>query len=68
MNRRRPPVPPDVPVGVQPEADGLMQWPGTHTYFQGRLGPTAIVVAENDVEPLAQVLRDLGIAVRFEQV
>ena len=49
-------------------ADGLMQWSGTQTYLQSRLGPTAVVVAENDVEPLAGVLRDLGIAVRFEQV
>jgi XPB/Ssl2-like helicase family protein len=55
-------------VAAVETADGLLQWPGTQTYLQGRLGPTALVVAENDVEPLAAVLRDLGIAVRFEQV
>jgi hypothetical protein len=55
-------------VAAVETADGLLQWPGTQTYLQGRLGPTALVVAENDVEPFAQVLRDLGIPVRFEQV
>jgi Helicase conserved C-terminal domain len=55
-------------VAAVETADGLLQWPGTQTYLQGRLGPTALVVAENDVEPLAGVLRELGIAVRFEQV
>lgn len=47
-------------------ADGLLQWPSTQGFFQGRLGPTAVVVLESDVEPLSQVLRDLGIAIRFE--
>ena len=55
-------------VAAAETADGILQWPGTQTYVQGRLGPTALVIAEHDVEPLAAVLRDLGIGVRFEQV
>ena len=53
-------------VAASETADGLLQWPGTQTYFQGRLGPTALMVLEKDVEPLTAVLRDLGIAMSFE--
>jgi hypothetical protein len=44
-------------------ADGLQQWPPTAALVQMRIGPTAIVVAEADVEMLAQHLRELGIQV-----
>lgn len=47
-------------------ADGLLQWPETKALIQGRLGPATLVVADADVEPLSAVMRDLGIAVRFE--
>jgi hypothetical protein len=43
-------------------ADGLLQWPQTRSLIAERLGPTALVVAEEHVEPLRQCLRDVGIA------
>jgi hypothetical protein len=42
-------------------ADGLMQWPETRALIEARLGPTALVVAEEQVEPLRQRLREAGI-------
>jgi hypothetical protein len=45
-------------------ADGLQQWPGTRTLIQVRLGPTAFVVAEKDVEVLSERLRELGIGMQ----
>lgn len=47
-------------------ADGLLQWPETSGLVHSRLGPTTLVVQENDVEPLTNVLKELGIAVRYE--
>ena len=47
-------------------ADGLLQWPESRGFFQGKLGPTALVVLEKDVDALTVVLRELGIEVRFE--
>ena len=44
-------------------ADGLQQWPETQQLIQGRLGPTALWVAEENVEPLQERLRALGIQV-----
>jgi hypothetical protein len=44
-------------------ADGLQQWPGTRSLIQGRLGPTALVVAEEDTDELLQRLRTLGVSV-----
>jgi hypothetical protein len=41
-------------------ADGLMQWPRTRSLIQGRLGPTALVVAEENREALEGCLRTLG--------
>ena len=55
-----------VHVASPETADGLLQWPGTQALLQGRLGPTALVVMEKDVDALSAALRDLGIAVRFE--
>jgi hypothetical protein len=42
-------------------ADGLMQWPQTRELIAERLGPTALVVAEENVERLRERLRDAGI-------
>jgi hypothetical protein len=51
-------------VATQELADGLQQWPGTRSLVEARLGPTALVVREENV-PLLQVqLRMLGIEVR----
>jgi hypothetical protein len=44
-------------------ADGLQQWPGTRALIQGRLGPTALAVAESDMAALAERLAELGIRV-----
>ncbi len=43
-------------------ADGLMQWPQTRELIAERLGPTALVVAEENAETLRQRLHDAGIA------
>jgi hypothetical protein len=48
-------------VSAPEVADGLMQWPGTRSLIQERLGPTAVVVAEEHVEELRQRLQALGI-------
>jgi hypothetical protein len=42
-------------------ADGLMQWPDTRELIEERLGPTALVVAEDNAEALQAQLRALGI-------
>jgi hypothetical protein len=42
-------------------ADGLMQWPQTRELIAERLGPTALVVAEENVERLRERLHDAGI-------
>jgi hypothetical protein len=42
-------------------ADGLVQWPQTSPLIADRLGPTALVVAEEHVELLRRRLRDAGI-------
>ncbi|MBI3407296.1 MAG: helicase-associated domain-containing protein, partial [Planctomycetes bacterium] len=42
-------------------ADGLQQWPATRDLIQSRLGPTALVVAEKDVETLSLRCRELGL-------
>jgi hypothetical protein len=55
-----------VHVASAETADGLLQWPGTQTYFQGRLGPTTLIVLEADVEPLTTVLRDLGMTLKVD--
>ena len=44
-------------------ADGLMQWPATRVLIQSRLGPTALVVAEDNMARLRERLQDLGIRV-----
>lgn len=42
-------------------ADGLVQWPQTRELIDQRLGPTALVVAAENVEPLKQRLQEAGI-------
>jgi hypothetical protein len=42
-------------------ADGLMQWPQTRDLIEVRLGPTALVVAEEQAEPLRERLEGLGV-------
>lgn len=53
-------------VGTPEIADGLMQWPATRPLIQSRLGPTALVVAEEHVQQLQEQLRGLGIDVKTE--
>jgi hypothetical protein len=42
-------------------AEGLLQWPGTRALIRERLGPTALAIAEEDVELLRERLRALGV-------
>jgi hypothetical protein len=42
-------------------ADGLLQWPQTAPLIADRLGPTALVVDQEQVEPLRQRLAEAGI-------
>jgi hypothetical protein len=42
-------------------ADGLLQLPATREMIQGRLGPTALVIGPEQVEPLRERLRELGL-------
>ncbi|MBY0528528.1 MAG: helicase-associated domain-containing protein [Gemmataceae bacterium] len=45
-------------------ADGLVQWPGTRSLIEERLGPTALSVAEENVAELRNRLRGLGLGVK----
>jgi len=45
-------------------ADGLAQWPGTRSLIRERLGPTTLVVAEEDVDLLKERLSALGVNVQ----
>jgi hypothetical protein len=49
-------------------AEGLLQWPGTRALIRERLGPTALVIAEEDVELLRERLRTLGVDVTCSEV
>src|SRR5262249_3612888 len=44
-------------------ADGLMQWPQTRGLIASRLGPTALVVSEEQAPVLRQRLREAGLPV-----
>jgi hypothetical protein len=44
-------------------ADGLLQWPGTRALIRERLGPTALVIAEDDLDILQERLGTLGMSV-----
>jgi hypothetical protein len=48
-------------VGTEEIADGMLQWPGTRGLIVARLGPAALVVAEENVPALVARLRELGI-------
>jgi hypothetical protein len=44
-------------------ADGVMQWPDTRLLITERLGPTAVVVDEENLPALRKVLADVGVVV-----
>jgi hypothetical protein len=48
-------------------ADGLLQWPGTRTLIEARLGPTALAVAEEHISLLQDRLDTLGIKVQLDE-
>jgi hypothetical protein len=47
-------------------ADGLLQWPDTRALIQDRLGPAALVIAEENLEVLRERLAALGRSLRIE--
>jgi hypothetical protein len=47
-------------------ADGLEQWPATHQHIKERIGPTALVIDEEDMKALAEKLRELGMTTQAE--
>jgi hypothetical protein len=47
-------------------ADGLMQWPETRTLILSRLGPTALVVTEDNAPLLRAKLRAIGMTLSEE--
>jgi hypothetical protein len=48
-------------------ADGLVQWPGTRSLIQERLGPTALAVEEEHVPVLQERLQVLGIGITIAE-
>jgi hypothetical protein len=42
--------------------DGAMQWPDTRVLIAERLGPTAVAVDPENLEPLRKVLADIGVS------
>ena len=42
-------------------ADGLIQWPLTRSLIEERVGPAAVVVAEENVAPLRERLQTIGL-------
>jgi hypothetical protein len=56
-----------VHVATPELADGLLQWPSTRTLIQERLGPTALVITEEDEPALRERLASLGMTMRNEQ-
>ncbi len=53
-------------VATEEAADGLLQWPSTRSLIQERVGPTALVVAEEDVMVLKERLAAIGVVVSGE--
>lgn len=49
-----------VQVASEEIADGLMQWPETRIHIAERLGPTAIVVVEEQLPQLLEKIQSLG--------
>jgi hypothetical protein len=50
-----------VRVATPEVADGLVQWPTTAAFIEDRLGPTAVVVAEENLEAFRQAVREAGV-------
>ena len=48
-------------------AEGLLQWPGTRSFFSERLGPTTLVVEEEYMDGLQERLASLGIQINTEE-
>jgi hypothetical protein len=48
-------------------ADGVMQWPETAALIQARLGPSALVVAEENLPKLREQLRAAGITIKEDR-
>jgi hypothetical protein len=55
-------------VADEEMADGLMQWPQTREWIEERLGPTALVVRQENVPALCEQLRAVGIEVGNEEL
>ena len=47
-------------------ADGLVQWPTTRSLIESRLGPTALTVAQENVETIRDRLRAVGVVLQEE--
>jgi hypothetical protein len=43
--------------------DGVVQWPATARYVEQRLGPSAVTVTRENLDPLRRELEQLGIEV-----
>lgn len=48
-------------------ADGLQQWPATRDLVKARLGPTSLLVLENDVEALRTRCTEIGVKLRHSE-
>jgi hypothetical protein len=55
-------------TGSEEVADGLQQWPDTRNLISARLGPSALVVEEENVRALTERLNELGLKTRFENI
>jgi hypothetical protein len=44
-------------------AEGLLQWPDTRSLLEGRLGPTALLVSEENVAELRKRLEAVGVKI-----
>lgn len=44
-------------------ADGVMQWPETRHFIAERLGPTAAVIRDEDLDAFRRVLNELGVVI-----
>ena len=46
--------------------DGLLQHPATSPWLGDRLGPTAVVIPDDQLESLRKALKELGISLKSE--
>lgn len=53
-------------VSAEDIADGLLQWPGTRALIEGRLGPTALLIAEENAAELRKRLAAIGLTFKSE--